>query len=291
MVTTIDEFEEEIAWERAVLSMAVPLMPLESLGDNLDLRTNRVTVHVGSTLSFNSNTNLRDSLLPLFFGAAWKILDLCLELALSNTDIDPDQGNRWSIQRKSQLVLSHSGNLPISNMDEQIWEICGSLYANTEEIRHSLVHRRVRVDPSTYELIAVDSEGISLEAISYQEQWAFCIFAQRIAQVITEGIMSARIKTEIQSQITKLQRIHGFDIQGLNKTTPPIGIADNFPINGQIDIPYYLNRAKNTFPEATYFDLWLYLEDGRILKGELESAPEETISIDINDLPDWLNFF
>jgi hypothetical protein len=68
-----------------------------------------------------------------------------------------------------------------------LWRALTALYAETYELRRALVHRRVQVEQDTRALIGSDRQGGKLAAISYDLQRAFCMVAQRFAQVIRAG--------------------------------------------------------------------------------------------------------
>jgi hypothetical protein len=144
IITTQSDFEDETAWERTVLILAVPLMPLTASGDVLDLRTGSIATTL-SSLALSSMVGsaaveeLLNSLLPVLFGAAWKIMDLGLELAFALAGLAPQHGRRWKINEKSQHAVAHSGNLPDLTNTTNIWQALGLLYSKTVEVRHALV--------------------------------------------------------------------------------------------------------------------------------------------------------
>jgi hypothetical protein len=288
MISTVSEFDEEIAWEKTILALSIPLMPLSASGADLDLRTGTISIGLSDSFGAGAVEELRNTLLPLLFGSSWKILDLSLELALAMARIVPD-GTRWLISEKSQLALAHSGSLH-GFAQNDLWQAYGSLYAGTQQLRHALVHRRVRVNSDTRELTGFDNDGNALQSMTYDEQVAFCRFAQRMAQVIVEGLLRPRVESDLRSQIAVLQRHHGVNVQAASVSRPPVRLIDNFPTNGQLDVPALLNQARTTFPGATYVDVLLHLDDGRTLLGELDSAPIQTETLDIAALPPWLRF-
>jgi len=147
MITVQNEFEDETAWERTVLALAIPVMPLTTSGasPSLDLRSRNISIELTSTIGSGAIEELRNILLPLQFGAAWKITDLALELAFALAGLDPQNGRRWRIDEKSQHAAAHRGSLPGLSTTTDVWHALGSLYTQTVEIRHALVRRRVQV--------------------------------------------------------------------------------------------------------------------------------------------------
>ena len=290
MITTQNDFEDETAWERTVLSLAIPVMPLTASGASLDLRTRGISMEVTSIVGGESSEALRNSLLPLLFGAAWKTLDLALELAFAWAGLAPRNGRRWTIAEKLQHALAHKGSLPGLPNTTDMWQALGSLYAQTVEIRHALVHRRVQVDSSTLDLTAFDSNGVALLPLSYDEQMAFCQLAQRVGQAITECTLRPRVEAYSRKQLADLQRHHGIAILSDASNRPPVRVIDDLPTSGQIDVPHLLGEARARFPGAQYVDLKLQLADGRSLAGELKSAPQKVVTVDPAAPPGWLSY-
>lgn len=291
MITTQNDFDNETAWERTVLSLAVPMMPLTASVAGLDLRTNDSTIGPPPPIVNNDAVEeLRTSLLPLLFGAAWKTLDIALELAFAMAGLAPQNSSRWTITEKSQLAIAHKGSLPGFASASDVWQALGALYKVTKEVRHALVHRRVQVDPSTRELIGFDTNGGSLPPLSYDEQMAFCRFAQRLGQAIVEGALRPRVEADLRKHLADLQQHHRINTLSHTSTKAPVRLISDFPANGRIDVPSLLSTARTTFPGTYYVDLELYLEDGRILTGELESAPQVMVTVTLAVPPDWLQF-
>src|SRR5262249_39432252 len=106
MITTVPEFDDETAWERTVLDFAVPLMPLTTSSAGVDLRTGTLMLAVGGSISGSRTDEFRNRLLPLLFGAGWKVLDLAVELALANDSKTPGNGHRWIIAEKQRTIVT-----------------------------------------------------------------------------------------------------------------------------------------------------------------------------------------
>lgn len=95
MITTINEYEAETAFERLALDRYLPLTAQTS-GSYIDIRPlidggKNVIKNGTSHIQANREDSLRAAFLPLAFGAAWKVLDLTLELALAKQGIKPQQ--------------------------------------------------------------------------------------------------------------------------------------------------------------------------------------------------------
>jgi hypothetical protein len=255
MITTLNDFEDETAWERTVLALAIPVMPLTASGASMDLRTRGISMDVTSIVGGEASEALRNSLLPLLFGAAWKILDLALELAFARSGLVPQNGRRWTIAAKVQHAAAHRGSLPGLSSTMDAWDALGSLYTQTREIRHALVHRRVQVDPSTRDLTGFDSNGVVLLPLSYDEQMAFCRLAQRVGQAVTEGTLRSRVEADLRKQLADLQRHHRVAVLSNASNRSPVRVIDDLPVSSQIDVPYLLEEPRARFPGAQFVDL------------------------------------
>ncbi len=290
MITTQSDFETETAWERTVLALAIPMMPLTASGATLDLRTRNISIEITSTIGGGSDEALRNKLLPLLFGAAWKVLDLALELAFAKAGLSPESGRRWRIDEKSQHAAKGRGSLPGLSGTRDVWQALGHLYKQTLETRHALVHRRVQVDASTYVLTSFDPNGDALCPVSYNEQMAFCRLAQRVGQAVAEGTLRPRVEADLRKQLADLQYHHGVAVTSNAPNRPPVQVIADLAARGQIDVPHLLTEAQARFPGVQYVDLELQLMDGRSLVGELESAPQEIVTVDPATPPNWLSF-
>ena len=125
---------------------------------------------VGLTLDEAVN---RLGMLPLCFGAAWKIVDLLLEHALEADGITPKRGVRWTIVEKTEHARAMRGRANPLSGDREIWERILGVYATLEETRNSLVHRTAVFDAASGSITGVDRAGLSLRTLSKGEQEHF----------------------------------------------------------------------------------------------------------------------
>jgi hypothetical protein len=297
MITTAAAFDQETAWERAVLGQAIPLMPTTSGSLSpaptavSDLRPHGcITIGVSSIVGHVSGEAMRDLLLPLMFGAAWKVMDLALELALHHAGRRPSKEDRWTIKEKVGLADKQDGALPGMDRGSAIWTAFSALYVQTCETRHALVHRRVRVDPDTKQLTAFSAAGAVVGRITYDEQIALCRAAQRLAQVVVDGALAPRVSADLQAQLAVLHAHHGVPITVSVGTRPPVRVIDCFPANGDVDVPGLLASARHTFPGAHFVDAELHLAGGLILLAELDAAPAAVAHVDPQNLPPWIRY-
>ena len=292
MITTVTDFDDETEWERTVLTFAMPLLPLSASETSaaLDLRTNQVALNISDDICEQVVEEFRNTLLPLLFGAAWKLIDLALELAFGNVRIQPKNGKRWLIDEKIKEAEQGKGTIPGIAPSSDLWRALTALYAATSELRHALVHRRVQVEQNTRALIGSDRQGGKLAPISYDLQRAFCMAAQRFAQVVLTGAMTTREEADLRVHLKTLRPLHGITVAAAGHGGEPVKIIVDFPADRRVDVPSLLAKALATYPGRSYVDVEVHLSDGRVLVGELEHAPQTVVTIDPAALPAWLTF-
>ena len=175
MPTTITELVDDTAFERLVLDRAFPLMPSSGgAASVVDLGTSGsisvavtpqpavASVSVSSSDSSGSPAGQLpvDTVRPLIFGAAWKVLDQIVELALEQTGVSHDRGSDYTIKLKTQFAaVGGVRALPPFDRYTAVWGRIMLLFAATAELRNSLAHRQLAVDPSSGAISATPRPG------------------------------------------------------------------------------------------------------------------------------------
>lgn len=288
MIATQQDFSDEISWELMVLHFALPVTASSGSLRALDLRSNETTtVSFVDSFSDHATSRLRLELLPLLFGTGWKVLDISVEYALASAGRAPARAGRWSIEEKTRQI-ANVGQIATFSGSSDISPALRALYVATKEARHALVHRRVRVDAETHELTCFDTQHRPLISLSVAEQTAFCGVCQRLGTAVIDGSINPRAESDLRNQLSTLQRLHGTSVHVPAQYHVPSKVVADLPGNARIDVPALKARVRQVFPADHYFDLELHLTDGRILYGELEQAPDELVSVDLDNLPFWL---
>jgi hypothetical protein len=232
---------------------------------------------------------------PLLFGAAWKVLDLLVELALHRAGEQPDRpnGTEWTIDRKKDLAGQHSGVCRPLSSEPAIWAALCDMYVKTVETRHSLVHRRIRVDPRSGDMAGTDRNGARLLTFTAEDQDAFVQVVRAAAAAAVSGSKSPRQRDTLLWQLARLQAHHGNRALGGVEPAPiPRVIADLETVgtNWIVDVPSLLRQASAAFSQAQQFDVELHVPDGSgiVYEGQLESAPQTREVIDLASPPHWL---
>ena len=124
------------------------------------------------------------ALRPLLFGTAWTVLDFLLEEALAAAGETPDlaKGN-WSIDRKRRYARAGAGQPATISTDA--WQALMLTYAETSELRYSLVHRAAFTDLATQALVGHNRNGGRLRPMTVDEQEAFVRAVLRAAGLVT----------------------------------------------------------------------------------------------------------
>lgn len=301
VISTLSDFEDATAFERYALARAIPILEAGTeRPSSVDLRQgggNAILVVMAETARVGGGDDgLRDAAVrPLFFGAAWKVLDLLMELAFGRAGLTPkNKYNRWTIAKKKGLAKKGRGALPPLTGDAAIWSRIGHCYANTVDARHSLVHGGgVQVDPTNGALTGTDKEGHPIPPIDADTQAAFCRVAQHAAKAAISGAFPARTRSNFCWHLDQLASLHREPLIGGTEAAPAIRVLANaIPTGSGWDLNpgQILADAQRTFPAAHYFDLELYLphDDSHYWSGGLESAPSGPTPFDPDAPPSWL---
>jgi hypothetical protein len=127
MPTTITELADDTAFERFVLDRTFPLMPssggaasVVDLGKSGSISVAvtpqpavaRVSVSLSDSSGSPEGQLSVDTVRPLIFGAAWKVFDQLVELALEQAGVSHDRGNDYTIKLKSQSAAGRMSRPP-----------------------------------------------------------------------------------------------------------------------------------------------------------------------------------
>jgi hypothetical protein len=294
MITNVSDFEQSTAFERYALEEAVPLLdPTVERSSVYDLRTG----HAGSAMRSGGEAVARKvaALRPLFFGAAWKVIDLLVELALAQGSFRPDQhsGTAWSIKRKCRHARAGDGLCKPFDTDSDVWRRIGAVYAATSEARHCLVHRRFAVGTDGELAQLVTMTGQSCSDITRVEQLAFCRMAQRIANAVIGGAIDARERGDLCWQLDQLDRHHAMGGLGGDFVRPVHLLVANASLGGStwsINVDDLKCAATGMWAGWRWFDLELHFPGTAHppLSGRLDEMPGGHHEIAPAAPPSWL---
>ena len=309
MPTSLTEFDEDTAFERYVLDRATPLLPRSQgtsvieLGEfnsaGVSIGVQPPTVHVRSTDSTGSAGDqlTADDIRPLFFGAAWKVLDQLIELAMEQAGVPHDR--RWDYSITFKVREAASGRVtPVPPFDVRpdLWLRTIMTYASTPVLRNSLTHRRLIVDPATGDINGAPRPGEPAPtALTVAEQSAFCQVAVGAAQAVIDGKLPARRADQLSWTLDQLTSHHRQPAFGASSAQGMIPVVIVRPTPGSsaeltLDFADIDNRARAAVGGVSHYDLEIRLPDHRVLAGPLEDAPQERVTFALASPPGWLRW-
>jgi hypothetical protein len=237
-----------------------------------------------------------DDIRPLLFGAAWKVLDLLCELALEQAGVAP-QGRRYLIKFKvTEAAAGRVAPTPPFNSYTDLWARIMGTYASTQELRHSLAHRRLVVTPGTGDVSGVGSPGqIAPTPATADEQSAFCRVAVGAAEAIIEGTLSARRAAQLAWALDQLTAHHSQPSLGASRVEGliPLVVINASPGSSNdlmLDFSEIDKLARGAVQGVSHYDIEIRLPDHRALAGALEDAPTGQITLPLASPPPWLRW-
>jgi len=311
MPTTIAELEDDTAFERFVLDRAFPLMPssegaastidlgtLGSISASVTPQTAQATVAVSMTDHIGAPTGLPiNAVRPLIFGAAWKVLDLLVELALELAGVPHSYGNRYTIDQKARLAASGGvPQLPPLDNDAAAWARIMLLYMATKDLRHSLVHRQIVVDPRDGTMSPMPAPGQpTAVGLTAEEQAAFCRLAGSTVNAVIVRAISTRHASQLRWNLDILGAHHGqppFGESPASAVIPVVLVRPPISAHDEVVLDFARVRveAARAVSGVSHYDLQIHLPDGRVIAGALEDAPAGTASISLARPPGWLRW-
>jgi hypothetical protein len=312
MPTNVQDFDDDSAYERYVLARLTPLVKKPpggievGLGDDGSISANVQAVAATTATPAGApgdQFKFRD-IAPLVFGAAWKVLDLLVELRLEQLHVSKNAQGRYSIEMKVGEADNGTVSAPAPFDNPQgtlctLWEQVLKCYAVTKELRHSLVHRQLKVDPSTGAISGTPGPtGVSprplTPPLTPAELDAFCRVSEGVAEAVISGALSRRRADQLKWLLDQLGSHHQQPPFGIPSTDGliPVFVVERTPVvkyELTLDFAAIRQRARTLYPSASYYDLQIRIPDGRILVAGLEDTPDDEV-ISLDALPDWLTW-
>jgi hypothetical protein len=227
------------------------------------------------------------------FGAAWKILDLTIEWGLHLTGRTPRNKKYWQIEEKKMAATKEppSTSNPLNGHDD-CWQVVLSLYAATEDYRHSLVHRTLHYDPATLHLSGNNEDGKRLKDITKPQLMSFIAIAQIVAQAVSSGEMNNRKADHLKFELDQLQSLTQQPSFDAKKASRPVKARVTVQPDDRgtltVDFPKIKQQVNQCVPDRLY-DLCLNLAGTeQSLEGHLEETPNSQVELNTLSLPDYL---
>lgn len=295
MITNVSDFKYATEFECLLLDRILPKVSSDTMIDLRNPQQQKITLSFSESFCENARAGLTAEMLPLLFGAAWKILDLLVELALIRKC--PNQV-RWTIDDKVRKALN--GDWAFLTTDQSLLNALCIAYKKTVEHRHCLVHRTAVY--SNGELTGRDKLGNFLTPLKQGELYAFV----RLAQLVVDAVISVSSNQTgaLDNQPRFLDRVR-FELDCLKShtniqvssgkregSTVIVRIALTAIPPSQYEVDFNCVREQVKSASSDYYDLWIEIpsQPGRILFGYLEETPCEKVQINLTDIPPYLKW-
>jgi hypothetical protein len=237
-------------------------------------RRGSMTVKVGSAvMGAEAREELRRSLRPLGFGAAYKTLDMLVEHVLRANGVG---GARVSFVQKRNALSARPVTLPVPlDGRPDLWDRMATLYLAFEEARHAITHRRAQVTESGDLEVYDNSRGL-IDTIASAEVAAFAAAVHALAEAVIDVDRDGRRAAIVAWHLNTLAPRHG--LPNLPGTDPEAGrrllISDLVPLENGL-VRFDVARAHGIVTHQQPPSLWdLELRmGGRVFVGRWEVVP------------------
>jgi hypothetical protein len=245
-----------------------------------------------AVMGAQAREELRRSLRPLGFGAAYKILDMLVEHVLRANGV---AGPRMGFAKKRNALSTRPATLPVPlDGHPELWDRMAKLYVAFEETRHGITHRRAQVT-SSGDLEIYDNSRARIDTITTAEAAAFAAAVHLLAEVIIDVDGDPRRAAIVAWHVNTLASRHG--LSQLPAADPEAGrrllISDVIPLESGIvrfDVVRAHRIVKHQQPPSLW-DLELRLGD-RVFVGRWEDVPTaagDHIDFHPASPPGWLS--
>jgi hypothetical protein len=188
--------------------------------------------------------------------------------------------------------------MPPFDRRPDLWSRIMKNYASTEQLRNSLVHRRLVVDPATGDISGTAALGQPTSTstpITVNEQSAFCQVAVAAAEGVINRTLPTRRADQLAWALDQLATRHGelpLGASPVRGVIPRVVVpASPGPSNDlTLDFTDIGIRARAAVQGVSHYDIEIRLPDGRVLAGALEDAPVGQATFLLANPPGWLRW-
>ena len=297
MITSIQEFEEAVLFELLALETFIGSGE-STMYSTLDLTDPDGIVRQHCIVSLNDTQHavdeFKNKILPLAFGAGWKVLDLMIELVLNQSGYRPSSVRGFTIAEKQRQAQNRNISSSILGCDSATWQYILGIYANTVEHRHCLVHRTANIDENSGDFNGFRRyNNIRLNTLTRIQQLAFAKSAAQVARGIIGGGILSRKEADLKYHLNQLTTHSGAQELPGAALVSSANIVIDFEIDEDgyfLDMSSTLIRARTVLPYTTYFDVMIRNpnECKRHYFGRSETMPTQKTYVDLSSMPDWL---
>jgi hypothetical protein len=248
------------------------------------------TVTVGTAVAgTRPREELRQSLRPLGFGAAYKVLDMLVEHVLRANGAK----GRLEYEKKKSKITKRPVSLPTPlDAHPELWDRSAALYGEFLEARHAVTHRRAQVT-ATGDLEYREASQLE-KTIPSTEIESFAAAVHALAELVIDARDDDRQVKIVTWHLNELRARHGLRL--LPATDPNahrrllkmdiIGLDDGL-------FRFEVADARKTIDgqSPSLWDLRLYVND-RVFVGRWEEMSDHSASVfDFHPAspPQWLS--
>jgi hypothetical protein len=250
-----------------------------------------VYVKVGAAvMGGGGRDELARSLRPLGFGAAYKVLDLLVEHVLRANGAG---SGRLSFERKVASLERRPARLPVP-LDgcPDLWDRLARTYANLQEARHAVTHRRAQASEAG-DLEIYDDARMLIDTVSSGEISAFAAAVHATAELVIEGTSDARRLDIVTWHLNDLHLRHGLPrLPALDPNAYRRLLVMNLIEldDGQLRFDTALAKETVDGQEPSLWDLQLHA-GSRVFVGHWENVGNHENPVDFHPAspPSWLS--
>jgi hypothetical protein len=289
------DFAEDTDFERFVLDRlgthrVRPVEP-DAIHDVRGL-PGSVTIKVGAVVAgAGLREELRRTLHPVGFGAAYKVLDMLVEHVLRANGASAVQ---LTFKNKTQTLAKRPRVLPVP-LDGQpdLWDRLSRLYVNLQQGRHAVTHRRAQATAAG-DLEIYDDARRLIETIANADIGAFAAAVHAVAELVIDAHDDPRRISIAAWHLNALRARHRLRV--LPASDPNAGgrlLIMNLERLGDGRLRFDVDRARQTVDGQvpSVWDLQLHGGD-RVFVGRWDDLPDRAAStVDFHPAspPKWLS--
>jgi hypothetical protein len=234
---------------------------------------------------------LRRSLHPLGFGAAYKVLDMLVEHVLR---ANGTSAARLTFKEKKRALAKRPHVLPVPlDGHPDLWDRLSRLYVELQQGRHAVTHRRAQ-PTAAGDLEIYDGARRLIGTVASAEIEAFAAAVHAVAELVIDASDENRRVSIVAWHLNALRPRHG--LPALPASDPNAGrrlLVMNLERLGDGRLRFDVDRARQAVDEQvpSVWDLQLH-GDGRVFVGRWEDLPDTsatTVDFHPASPPKWLS--
>jgi hypothetical protein len=289
------DFAEDTAYERLVLDRLgthrVRVAEPSYIHDKRGTAgaSGHVIVKVGTaTMGTGLRDELAQSLRPLGFGAAYKVLDQLVEHVLRANGISA----RRFDQKLAALTQRPALLPPPLDAAPHLWDRLAVLYGKLNEARHAVTHRRAVVNAAG-DLEIYDDQRRLIDTVSAAEIQAFAAAVHAAAEVVIEGRSDERDLNLVAWYLDALEPRHQLGRLGATDPNAHRRLLQMDLIEGDDgSLTFDVAQAREVveWQEPSVWDIELYAGERRYV-GHWEAVPQDQAAVEFHPAspPAWLS--